>query len=147
MLQLCYYDLMNWKSIKNKSIYKIKRKRRKPKKSRIQLYADKLNKDLPKSEVWFQDLFKEHRISTGIHRNRDHYNEPIGKYIADLLNYKYKYIVEIDGSMHDQELIKFKDQVKDLYLTKRGYTVIRVKAFNQSEYENAVNQILKLRQG
>ena len=110
--------------------------KKKPK-SKIQKFADSLKKNLPKSELWFLEEYK----NSGFPR----YNEDSGqrsirfghsnrvfcnKYIPDFVNHKLKYIIEVDGSIHQLEHVKNKDKIKTEYYEKRHYTVIRIEAYN-----------------
>ncbi len=97
-------------------------------------FAEKLREKMPASEVWFLELFKNEGI--GIYLNN---NIVIGYYIAD---YVYKnLIIEIDDPTHDNPEQKLKDCKKDDYYTSKGYKVIRVKAWDQTSYNNAIKQI------
>jgi len=49
---------------------------------------------------------------------------PIGKYIVDFVCYDRKLIVEIDGGQH-ASLVKEQDEVRDQWLEKEGFTVLR----------------------
>jgi very-short-patch-repair endonuclease len=49
--------------------------------------------------------------------------QPLGTYIVDFICFEKKVIIELDGGQHmDQEA---KDQIRDKWLTKQGYKVIR----------------------
>ena len=50
---------------------------------------------------------------------------PIGLYIADFYCHKAKLIVEIDGSIHNDQAIKENDETRQKELEKWGYIVIR----------------------
>jgi cyclase len=50
---------------------------------------------------------------------------PIGVYIADFYCHKAKLIIELDGSIHNQEDVKKNDVARQKNLEKWGYTVIR----------------------
>jgi very-short-patch-repair endonuclease len=95
-------------------------------------FALTLNENLPKSEQWFQEKYRDHK-----HYN-DLFNIPIGYYIPDVSNNLYKYILEIDGSIHDLEEIKVKDLKKEQYYNQNGYRVIRVKAYCDDCFKRAI---------
>ena len=50
---------------------------------------------------------------------------PISIYIADFYCHRVKLIIELDGSIHDQEDVKKNDAIRQADLEKWGYTVIR----------------------
>lgn len=104
--------------------------------SRIQKYANKLNLDLPQSEHWFRSLFEKEQLNTLFF-----YNKPYGKYIPDVISYNYKIVIEVDGTIHDTEIQKFKDKIKDQYFIDRGYKVFRIKAYNINSYNETIEQI------
>ena len=105
----------------------------KPVKSRIQIFADHLNADLPQSEVWFHKLWEAEGF-------QDIYNTPCGRYIPDVINYKYNYIIEIDGSFNSKEQ-QYKDRVKDLSFKRSGYQVFRVEAFNMDSFNTVLSNV------
>lgn len=138
---------MTLKRIQSQSIYARPKGRKKKYsgKSRRQEYADNINKDLPLSEVWFQSKWKldfpDHKLNV----YQDKYNYPFGSYIPDVINLGYKYIIEIDGTIHETPEQKLKDLKKDSYYYKRGYKVFRIKAYDNEAYELLKNNIYILR--
>ena len=98
-----------------------------------------LNSNLPRSERWFNKLYVTYKVSS------DEFNKPKHTFIPDVINETYKYIIEVDGSIHDTEEVKLKDQKKNEVFTRYGYTVIRVKAYSQVSFKDAMNTVIKLR--
>ena len=49
--------------------------------------------------------------------------QPIGKYIVDFVNFEKKIVVEVDGGQH--AIYKRKDKIRDEWLRKDGYEVLR----------------------
>jgi very-short-patch-repair endonuclease len=127
-----------FKALSKTSVYKRnKRKRTGVKRnSRMLRYAKRLNADLPKSEVWFHDLFKSHPFYSLFLPN-----QVIGKYIVDLLCTEKKVVIEVDGSYHDSEVQKGRDFLKDMKLKKDGYTVIRVVAYNMDSFNSCISML------
>lgn len=123
------------------------KKKRKPKNkkvnSRLQEYADKLEAALPTSERWFRDLWSKDMVQDRLSLYQDAYNSPLGKYIPDVLNRGYKYIIEIDGSVHNTELQQWKDRLKDAYYRKKGYIVYRIPAYDMEKYISVRDAIRK----
>jgi very-short-patch-repair endonuclease len=52
---------------------------------------------------------------------------PIGNYIVDFYCAEKRLIIEIDGSQHDEEKNRTKDQIRDKYLKDQGFKVLRFK--------------------
>jgi len=139
------------KRIKNKTFF-LKRakkrnkykKQRKERRDRLKGYSIALETNLPKSEQWFRLLYEAETIERKfkIKYYKDQYNEPINrKYIPDVHNRGYRYIIEIDGSWHDRPEMQYRDSLKDYYFKKRGYCVIRIKAFNEQSYKDGITKL------
>lgn len=50
----------------------------------------------------------------------------IGYYIVDFCCVAKKFIIELDGGGHAEEIAECKDQGRDTYLRQCGYTVVRI---------------------
>lgn len=115
--------------------------------SRLTQYGKKIEKNLPESEKWFRakwlELFSQVEPIT---LYQDQFNTPLGKYIPDVINNGYKYIIEIDGSIHKDEIVAFKDRLKTDYYLKRKYTVYRIEAYNEEQFETVYKAVLELKQ-
>lgn len=122
------------------------KKRKKKLKSRIQAFAEGLEKNLPASEKWFREKYKDVFTRDSISLFNDKYNQVLGKTIPDVINQGYRYIIEIDGSIHDDPKVKFKDAKKDLFYASKGYRVFRVKAYDNDSYNIAIEAIKKIRE-
>lgn len=127
------------------TVYKKKKRKKKKTKSRRQVYADKLNENLPASEVWFQTKWATDIQQDKLDLYTDKFNEPLGSYIPDVINRGFKYIIEIDGSIHDTPEQQYKDRKKDAYYLRRGYQVFRIKAYCNISYSEALINISLLR--
>jgi len=114
--------------------------RKRIKAAKLKKFADRLNESLPKSEVWFQKLYKE------FNHVDDRYNEPLGRYIPDVSNDRYKYVIEIDGDIHLDAAVKRKDYIKTKFYLTKGYRVYRIKAYNTKDFESALTEVLNLRE-
>ena len=64
---------------------------------------------------------------------------PIGMYIADFYCHKAKLVIELDGSIHNKEIVKQRDYEKETYLAAKGYTVVR---FTNNEVMNEIEEVL-----
>ena len=62
------------------------------------------------------------RNSHGIHVRRQ---VPIGPYIADFAIHAAKLVIEVDGPMHMEARQREKDLVRDDWLKRVGYRIIR----------------------
>ncbi len=67
---------------------------------------------------------------------------PIGVYIADFYCHKAKLIIELDGSIHNQEDVKKNDAIRQNDLEKWGYNVIRFT--NDEVLKNADSVVKKI---
>jgi very-short-patch-repair endonuclease len=109
--------------------------------------SKRLETSLPRSEVWFRNLYLSEAFNRTFKEDhfKDQFNRPFNsRYIPDVSNRGYRYIIEVDGSWHDQADVKLHDKKKDYYFKKRGYVVIRIKAYDLESYKLGMEQI-KLR--
>ena len=65
---------------------------------------------------------------------------PISIYIADFYCHKLKLVIEIDGSVHDSEEAKLKDEKREKDLMKLDLTVIR---FTNEQIKNEVESVIE----
>lgn len=110
-------------------------KKRKGKSRDLAAFARQLNNNLPKSEIWFQELYEPYKVQG------DEFNVPFGGYIPDLINKEHRYIIEVDGTMHDQIHIQMKDRVKDKQRERLNYLCVRIKAYDKASFEEAMLKI------
>jgi very-short-patch-repair endonuclease len=109
--------------------------RGKERKKRLKEFALKLESNLPKSERWFRKLWETNNFRDAY----DRYNHPWCRRIPDLVNHKYRYIIEIDGSYHDLESQKTIDAKKDRFF--------RIKAYNIQMFFQTAECVVKYRRG
>jgi len=130
-----------FKALSKVSVYKRpKRKKSNGKRnSRMLRYAKRLNDNLPKSELWFDDLFKSHPLYFLFLKN-----QIVNKYIVDLLCIEKKIVIEIDGSYHNREDQVARDFLKDMKLKNKGYEIIRVKAYDLDSYYTCIKTLESL---
>jgi very-short-patch-repair endonuclease len=107
--------------------YKLPKKKLKRKPRQLKQYAKELNANLPNSERWFLEHYTPHP--------KDRFNRPFGPYIPDIINKQYRYIIEIDGSIHDAPQVKLRDVIKTKYYQDNFFKVFRVKAYNQDSLD------------
>jgi cyclase len=65
---------------------------------------------------------------------------PLGIYIADFYCHNLKLVIELDGSIHDNEDVKQNDEVRQKLIEKDGLTVMR---FKNQEILNGIENVLK----
>lgn len=104
--------------------------------------AVRLSQKLPKSEKWFFNLDKKYKFLV----NSDLSNIPYGYYIPDIINFDFKYIIEIDGSSHNSKKSIEKDAKRDVWFENEGFKVFRIKAYNISSYKKVIKEIIELRE-
>ena len=127
------------KKVKKKKLRKIKRleKLKKLKRVPILQFCELLEKNLPKSEEWFRDLWRRSEME----HTADQYNRPLCGFIPDVQNSVYNYVIEIDGSIHNQKKQRQADQKKNAFYTHRGVFWVRVKAFDFDSFNEAASLI------
>lgn len=118
-----------------KKVERPRKTRSRRKRKDIKEFAKKLNKNLPKSEQWFQKLYAPYMI------DGDLFNHPFGSHIPDLVNKQHKYIVEVDGSWHDKAYVQLQDRKKDRLRASMGYLCLRIKAYDQEQFDAAMAKI------
>lgn len=111
-------------------------------KARLKKLGIRLNKDLPRSERWFRKLWLVDRPAYMSRKYKELYNRPLGRYIPDVLHKKFRYVIEVDGSVHDSPEQKARDQRKDMYYMRRGYRVFRVNAYSKISYDLFISEIM-----
>jgi imidazole glycerol-phosphate synthase subunit HisF len=65
---------------------------------------------------------------------------PIGLYIADFYSHRVKLVVEVDGSVHNNDEVKKNDEARQKELVEWGYVVIR---FTNNEVFQKIENVLK----
>ena len=99
-------------------------------------FSKKLRSEMTPFEekLWF--YLRGHRLN-GLKFKRQ---APVGNYIVDFVCKSKNLIIELDGSGHlDMEQI-LHDEIRDKYLTKLGYKIIRI--YN-NEIENNIGGVLE----
>jgi very-short-patch-repair endonuclease len=75
-------------------------------------------------------LWSRLRAWPGLRFRRQH---PIGIYIADFACVSAMLVVEVDGATHGSDAERARDAVREKYLVKRGWRIVRV--WNSDVYE------------
>ena len=88
----------------------------------LQPYANRLRKEMTKAEacLWKYVLRAGKMKGFPFRRQR-----PVLKYIADFMCKELMLIIEVDGSIHQQEEVITNDEVRQKALEEAGFTVLR----------------------
>lgn len=65
----------------------------------------------------------------------------IGDYIVDFCCYEKKLIIELDGSQHLSVNAVKRDSIRDMFLVRRGYKVLR---FYNNDIDTNLNGVLEV---
>jgi very-short-patch-repair endonuclease len=93
-----------------------------------------------KSEQWFLALYEQ----SGLRMTSDQFNIVFGPFIPDCVNHAYRYVIEVDGSVHDRKDVKERDLRKTAFYQSQGYRVFRVKAFVESSFQKFCKKLTRL---
>ena len=96
--------------------------------------AKKLRNNVTPTQMILWGRLKER--FPGVRFRRQH---PVSFYIVDIYCHAAKLVIEIDGSIHDLEEIKCKDETRQQELEKLGLKVIR---FTNNEILNNLESVL-----
>jgi very-short-patch-repair endonuclease len=91
-----------------------------PESRRLVVRAKRLRSDQTKAELLLWYHLRAHRFF-GFKFKRQ---KPVGRYIVDFLCVEHRLVIEVDGGQHNEEQADY-DRLRDLYLKKRGLTVLR----------------------
>lgn len=112
----------------------------KERRKRLIKFSKKLNGNLAKSERWFLQIYGRFR------HPGDLINKPFqNQYIPDVTNHRYKYVIEVDGSIHNLAHIKRHDQIKNEFYKLHGYRIFRVKPFDKPAFYEFIKQMYIIR--
>ncbi len=95
-------------------------------------FAKQLRKEMTDAEkiLWVH-------LKSGISNFKFRRQHPIGLYVADFFCHKLKLIIEVDGSIHDLEEMKIRDEEREKSLKESGYKIIRFRneqVYNEMEF-------------
>lgn len=102
-------------------------------------FAQSIEKKNYKSDLWLKREWRS------VQHPEDKFNSPEGYFIPDLINRKFKYIIECDGSIHGLKEQKERDQKKDEYYRSKGFYVFRVDFMDFSKLEVVKLAVQKVR--
>ena len=97
--------------------------------------AKKLRNNVTSTEMILWGRLKEYFPKLKFRRQH-----PISLYIVDIYCHAEKLVIEIDGSIHEEESIKIKDKIRQKDLEEPGLKVIR---FSTKEIMQNLKSVLK----
>jgi very-short-patch-repair endonuclease len=97
--------------------------------------AKALRRDMTAAEKKLWLHLRNRQLSDAVFRKQ----VPIGPYIADFCCLKSRLVIEIDGGQHDESK---SDAVRDAWLIKNGYRVLRV--WNNDVTKNIEGVLLEI---
>lgn len=80
-----------------------------------------------------------HYLKTGINGLKFRRQHPLGLYIADFYCHPIRLVIELDGSIHNNEDVKINDDLRERDLINWGNTVIR---FENQEVFTEIEKVL-----
>ena len=119
------------------------RKKGKARRKRMAVFAAALERNLPRSEKWFREFWE----GEGLKDTDDRYNAVWCRRIPDLVNHKFRYVIEIDGNYHSKKSQKETDAKKDRFYRTMKYDLFRVVAFKESQLVALAECVERLRGG
>jgi very-short-patch-repair endonuclease len=105
--------------------------------NRVYEKALMLKKNLPRSERWFWKRWRQ----TEFYNEFDMSNEPFLEFIPDVINHKYKYIIEVNGKAHENRAQIKRDIFKKALYKKNGYKVFSIKAGNDESFSSFIENV------
>ena len=85
------------------------------------VYTSALRKSMPKTEVILWSKLRNKQFFGKVFIRQ----KMIGDYIVDFCCIKSKLVIEIDGDSHYQDGACEKDKERDIYLSSKGFKVLR----------------------
>jgi very-short-patch-repair endonuclease len=80
-------------------------------------------KNLRKTSTIAERLLWRHLRAKQMDGHKFRRQEPIGNYVVDFVCFEKRIVIEVDGSQHQIE--KDKDRLRDKWLKKQGFKVLR----------------------
>ena len=112
---------------------------------KVEKWGKELNERLPEAERWFRRKWNQRFPNPWKKPYAPRYNYAWGNYIPDVISIGYQYIIEIDEPHHELPENKARDIIRDRWFEDQGFTVIRVKAYDDASFEAAVKRVQALR--
>ena len=97
-----------------------------------------LRKNMTRAEVSLWQFLRDKRFN-GLRFRRQH---GIGPYVVDFYHAPAMVVIELDGKIHNDDIVRSGDKIRQQYLEHLGYHVIRFG--NEEVYANAKGVIHKI---
>lgn len=102
---------------------------------RLQPFAHDLRYNMTKAEACLWKYVLKAGMMRGYTFRRQ---RPVLNYIADFMCKELMLIIEVDGSIHEIEEVKVRDQKREEELMAAGFTILR---YTNDEVLSAINQV------
>lgn len=132
-------ESLNFHQGKNMAV-KISRKEKWHRK--LNEYASRMNRKPPQSEVWFWKEWK----AIGMNFRDEIRNAVFAGTIPDVRSKRFRYIIEIDGSVHAKPEVMENDARKSAKWRKLGYQVFRIMAGDREKLKEVAHKVRKIRE-
>ncbi|HTB30800.1 MAG TPA: endonuclease domain-containing protein [Bacteroidia bacterium] len=96
--------------------------------------AERLREEMTETELLLWERLRKNK--NGSYRFRAQH--PIGKFIADFYCHEVLLVIEIDGGIHQNEIVAERDEGRELEITNLGIKVIR---FTNDEILNDLEKV------
>jgi len=100
------------------------------KETRSRKFANELRQELTDAEIILWSVLK----NKGLMNYRFRRQHPIGPFIVDFANVKYKLVIEVDGDTHSSDEEIAYDNRRTRYLEAQGWRILR--CWNDEVYRN-----------
>jgi very-short-patch-repair endonuclease len=105
----------------------------------LKYFRKKLRNNSTAAEIHLWNFLQKSQLDQ-VKFRRQH---SIGPYIVDFYTYQYNLAIELDGQIHDEELMIQHDANRTTYLNRNGIKVLRFK--NQEVFEDIERVLDKIR--
>ena len=107
--------------------------------------SDRAAKRLRRDATFVErELWKALRHLDGVHFRRQ---APIGPYVVDFVCHRSRLVVEVDGGVHEMDVVARRDAERDEWFAGRGYRVLRIKNAEVIANIDAVVRIIRAKVG
>ena len=108
-------------------------------------YVQKLAKDLRQEQTEAETILWNVLRRKSLNGFKFYRQRPIGRYIVDFLCPKAKLVIEIDGEIHEQNMQREHDHLREKDLQAKGLRVLRFKNEEVTrDLETCLNKIQEL---
>lgn len=102
--------------------------------------ANQLRKRQTTAERMLWDKLRNRKLLNAKFRRQAPIIISNGSFIPDFCSKKEKIVIEVDGGIHDNPYIKEHDDLKENFLEKEGYKILR---FSNDEVQYSIKNVLE----